>query len=164
MPPSTISATITGLLLSAVIVGIAQAQVAYNDTALNGCYGHLSTSVDIGSAAENRDVVGTLCFDGKGKIVASSQAPYLTGSIGNTNGTEQIHQGVAQTYSVTNSPGDGMGTFDAGCTKHAFVLKHMDSNGLAHGFSYILIERKKSCKDNGPVVIGGNAEYQGPLK
>jgi len=57
-----------------------------------------------------------------------------------------------------------MGTFDAGCTKHAFVLKHMDSNGLAHGFSYILIERKKSCKDNGPVVIGGNAEYQGPLK
>jgi hypothetical protein len=141
----------------------ATAQVAYKDTALDGCYAHLGTSVDSGSAAENRDNVGTICFDGKGNIVGSATAPHLSGGVSNTNGTVTIHDDVSGTYKVTNSPGDGMGIFEGKCAKHAFVLRHIE-NGLAHGFSYILMTRKKGCTDNGPMVIGGNAEYQGPLK
>jgi hypothetical protein len=154
------------LLISSASVGTAQAQVAYTNSALNGCYAHMGTSVDTGSAAANRDVVGTFCFDGKGKMVAASSAPYLSGGLDNTNGT--LHKGNDQngTYQVTNSPGDGMGTFEGSCAKQAFVLRHIDSDGLAHGFSYILLKGKqgKGCHYTGPMVIGGNAEYQGPLK
>jgi hypothetical protein len=153
-----------GLLGCAAGLGAAQAQVAYTDSALNGCYAHHSTSVDTGSAAENRDAVGTMCFDGKGHIIAASHAPYLSGGVSNTNGNVQSRNDVTARYAVTNTPGDGMGTFEGKCTKHAFVLKNVDSNGLAHGFQYILMRRKKGCNDNGPTVIGGGAEYQGPLK
>jgi hypothetical protein len=139
------------------------AQVAYTDSALNGCYAHLSSSVDTGAAAVNRDIVGTMCFDGKGNIVAATHAPYLSGAVKNTNGVVKSHDDVTGTYQVTNAPGDGMGVFQGKCTKHAFVLRNVDSNGLAHGFSFILMNRKKSCQDNGPMVIGGGAEYQGPL-
>jgi hypothetical protein len=153
-----------GVLASAAVLGAAQAQVAYTDSALNGCYAHHSTSVDTGSAAENKDAVGTMCFDGKGHIVAASHAPFLSGGVSNTNGVVRSHNDVTGRYSVTNSPGDGMGTFEGRCTKHAFVLRNVDSNGLAHGFAYTLMRRKKGCADNGPMVIGGGAEYQGPLK
>ena len=142
----------------------ADAQVAYTDGALNGCYAHLSTSVDSGAAAENRDNVGVLCFDGKGHIVASSTAPHLSGGVNNTNGVVASHDDVTGTYKVTNSPGDGMGIFEGRCSTHAFVLRHIESDGLARGFNYILLNRKNGCKDNGPLVIGGSAEYQGPLK
>jgi hypothetical protein len=141
----------------------APAQVAYTNSALNGCYAHLTTSVDTGAAAENRDGVGTLCFDGKGNIVASSKAPNLSGGVTNTNGTVNVHDDITGTYKVTNSPGDGMGIFEGRCARHAFVLRHVE-NGLAHGFSYILMTRKAGCKDSGPLVIGGNAEYLGPLQ
>ena len=144
--------------------GVAHSQVAYTNTALNGCYAHLATSVDSGSAAANRDSVGTTCFDGKGHIVGSTTAPHLSGGVSNTNGSVASHDDVTGTYKVTNSPGDGMGVFVGRCATHAFVLKHIDANGLAHGYSYILTKRSKTCKDQGPMVIGGNAEYQGPLK
>jgi hypothetical protein len=159
---SLVVASIAAVLVASG-AGAASAQVAYTDSALSGCYAHLGTSVDTGSAAENRDNVGTMCFDGKGNIVASSTIPHLSGGVSNTNGTVGIHDDVTGTYKVTNSPGDGMGVLEGRCAKHAFVLRHVE-NGLAHGFSYILMTRKKGCKDNGPVVIGGNAEYQGPLK
>ena len=151
-----------GLLLAGS--GMAGAQVAYTNKALDGCYAHSSTSVDTGSTVVGRDVLGTMCFDGKGKIVGSSSAPHLSGSLSNTDGT--IHSGDDEnwTYNVTNAPGDGMGTFEGHCTRHAFVLRNVDSNGLAHAFSYILIGRKKGCKGDGPAVIGGSGEYQGPLK
>jgi hypothetical protein len=159
----TFSIAGAGLLACAAGLGAAQAQVAYTDSALKGCYAHLSTSVDTGSAAENRQVVGTLCFDGRGHIVAASQAPYLSGAVSNTNGTVVNHHDFTGRYSVTNSPGDGMGILQGQCTKDAFVLRSIDSNGLAHGFQYTLIKQKRGC-DNGPMVIGGGAEYQGPLK
>ena len=159
---SFVVASVAGVLVASV-AGAANAQVVYTNSALDGCYAHLSTSVDTGSAAENRDNVGTVCFDGRGNIVGSSTAPHLSGGVSNTNGTVASHDDVTGTYKVTNSPGDGMGVIEGRCTKHAFVLKHVE-NGLAHGFSYILLTRKAGCKDNGPTVIGGNAEYQGPLK
>jgi hypothetical protein len=159
---SLIVTSALGVLVASGASG-ASGQVAYTDSALNGCYAHLSTSVDSGSAAEDRDNVGTMCFDGKGNIVGSSTAPHLSGGVSNTNGTVASHDDATGTYKVTNSPGDGMGVFEGRCAKHAFVLRHVE-NGLAHGFSYILMTRKAGCKDNGPTVIGGNAEYQGPLK
>jgi hypothetical protein len=156
-----------GLLISSISSSV-QAQVAYTNSALKGCYAHLSTSVDSSSAAENRQVVGTLCFDGKGNIVAAAHAPFLSGAISNSNGTVHDADDQTGTYSVTNAPGDGMGVFEGSkhCAKHAFVLRGIDSNGLAHGFQYILIKRKetKQCHSTGPAVIGGGAEYQGPLK
>ena len=54
----------------------AHAQVAYTNSALNGCYDNLASSVDSGAAAVNRDSVGTTCFDGKGHIMASTTAPH----------------------------------------------------------------------------------------
>lgn len=156
-------ATGSAVLLAAALASAANAQVAYTDSALNGCYAHEATSVDSGSAAVNRNNVGTTCFDGKGHILASTTAPYLSGGVTNTNGVVGKHDDVTGTYKVTNSPGDGMGVFEGKCAKHAFVLRHIDSSGLAHGYSYILMSRKSSCKDNGPIVIGGGAEYQGPL-
>jgi hypothetical protein len=152
------------MLVSIAASADANAQVAYTNSALKGCYAHLSTSVDTGSAAENRDIVGTICFDGKGNIVTSSSAPYLTGAVSNTNGDVHRNNDINGTYNVTNAPGDGMGEFDGKCAKHAFVLKHVDSDGLAHGFSYILVKHKTPCKKSDIMVIGGNAEYQGPLK
>jgi hypothetical protein len=142
----------------------ALAQVAYTDSALNGCYAHLATSADSGAGAVNHDNVGTMCFDGKGHIVGSATAPHLSGGVSNNNGVVTKHDDVSGTYKVTNSPADGMGVFEGRCTTHAFVLRHIDSDGLAHGYSYILTNRKKGCKDEGAAVIGGNAEYQGPLK
>lgn len=157
-------------IASVAILGMAAgmqtagAQVAYTNSALNGCYAHEATSVDSGSAAENRDNVGTTCFDGKGHIVASATAPHLSGGVTNTNGKSVTHDDVTGTYTVTNSPGDGMGIFKGKCLTHAFVLRHVDSTGLAHGYSYILMSRNPNCKDNGPMVIGGSGEYQGPLR
>ncbi|HEY4113581.1 MAG TPA: hypothetical protein VGM17_05910 [Rhizomicrobium sp.] len=157
--PMGVAAIFAGALCSA-----ANAQVTYTDGALNGCYAHEVTSVDSGSAAVNRDGVGTTCFDGNGHILGSATSPHLSGGVSNTNGVIASHDDVTGTYKVTNSPGDGMGVFEGKCDKHAFVLRHIDSNGLAHGFSYILTTHKKGCTDKGPVVIGGSAEYQGPLQ
>lgn len=151
-------------VLMIALCSSADAQIAYTNSALNGCYAHEATSVDSGSAAVNRDSVGTTCFDGNGNIVGSSTSPHLSGDVANTNGVAATHDNVTGTYKVTNSPGDGMGIFDGACAKHAFVLRHFDTNGLAHGYSFILMSRKKGCKGNGPMVIGGSAEYQGPLK
>lgn len=150
--------------LLAFPAGAAQAQVAYTNSVLNGCYADFSTSVDTGSTVVGRDGVGTICFDGKGNIVGTSKVPALSGGVSNTDGVAHANEDHTGTYKVTNSPGDGMGTFEGRCTVHAFVLRRVDSEGLAHGFNYILTKRKKGCKDNGPLVDGGSAEYQGPLK
>ena len=153
-----------GLVACAMGAGIAHAQVAYTNSALNGCYAHLANSQDTGSAALNRDNVGTTCFDGKGNIVASATSPHLSGGVTNTDGTVAMHDDVTGTYKVTNSPGDGMGIFVGRCAKHAFVLRDIDNAGLAHGYSYILLTRDKKCKGQGPTVVSGSAGYQGPLK
>jgi len=146
----------------AVTMVPASAQVAYTNSVLNGCYAHLSSSVDDGTNI-GRDVVGTFCFDGNGNIVGTSGTPALSGSMGNTNGVAKTTSDQTGTYSVTNTPGDGMGTFTIGCGTHAFVIANVDpSTGIAKGLRYILIKKKKDCT-NGPNVIGGAAEYQGPI-
>jgi hypothetical protein len=152
---------VAALLASAACLGSAQAQVAYTNAVLNGCYAHLSTSVDTEAGAQNRDIVGVLCFDGKGNVVGSSGTPGLSGHVSNTNGSVKTSSNETGTYSVTNTPGDGMGTFEDACSTHAFAVRNVDANGLAHGFSYILVQRTRKCA--GPEVIGGGAEYQGPL-
>lgn len=138
-----------------------QAQVAYPNSALNGCYAHLSTSVDSGSGTA-KDVVGTFCFDGNCNILGTTGTPGLSGSMGNVNGKAGTASDQTGTYSITNSPGDGMGTFTIGCDTHAFAIKNVDKTGLAHGMSFILIKRTGKCKSSGVELIGGSAEYQGP--
>lgn len=152
------------LLASAGWYGAAQAQVAYTNAALNGCYSFSGTSVASASTTEARDNVGTFCFDGNGNIVGTTGSTGLSGHVGNTDGTVHTTADETGTYNVTNYPGDGMGVFEGRCTEHAFVLRDIDSTGLAHGFSYILTKVKKSCKSEGPVVLGGGGAYQGPLK
>src|SRR4051794_32504133 len=128
------AATISGLLLSLGAPGLAHAQVAYSNSALNGCYAHRSASLDTGAGASAREVVGTLCFDGNGHIVAAQHPPFLSGSVSNTNGTVREHNDITGTYKVTNSPGDGMGLIWQPCHVHAFVLQNVE-NGLAKGFA-----------------------------
>jgi hypothetical protein len=153
---------LSGLLLGMAWFGSATAQVAYTNGALNGCYAHRSTSLDNGAGASVREVIGTLCFDGNGHIVAASKAPFLSGNIANTNGTIHENNAITGAYKVTNSPGDGMGLIWQPCHVHAFVLHNVE-NGHAKGFSYMLIKKKRTCQDNGPDIIGGSATYQGPL-
>jgi hypothetical protein len=139
----------------------AQAQVAYTNSVLQGCYAHLNTSVDTKPGALNTDVVGTFCFDGNGNIVGTTGTPGLSGHLSNTKGTIQTLSDQTGTYSVTNSPGDGMGTFVTDCATREFSINHVDDTGIAQGFFFVLISRSPNCP--GPVVIGGSAELQGPL-
>jgi hypothetical protein len=158
-----IATTTAGLLIAAATLSPATAQVAYTNSALLGCYAHQSTSVDTERGAENRDLVGTFCFDGNGNILGSASTPGLSGHISNTNGMIKTGSDETGTYSITNTPGDGMGTLTIGCTTQAFVIRNVDKTGLAHGLSYILVKRDPKCS-GGPEVIGGGAEYQGPLQ
>ena len=148
-------------MMMAAPLAPAQAQIAYDDSVLNGCYARTSSSVDAG-VTESEAALGTTCFDGKGHILVSNTSPRLSGGYTDLDGTVIRHGGVAGTYRVTNSPGDGMGFLEGPCSKHAFVL-HNVQNGLARGYSFILLERKKGCKP-GAAVVRGSAEYQGPLK
>ena len=139
----------------------AQAQVPYTNSVLNGCYSHINTSVDSGEAAENTDVIGTLCFDGNGNIVGSSGSAGLSGRVSNTNGVIQSKSDEKGSYSVTNLPGDGMGTMVTPCETRAFSINQINERHVAEGFQFILIKRNGNCR--GPHVIGGEAVYQGPL-
>jgi hypothetical protein len=151
--------TAAGMLIVAISgVAAAHAQVTYTNAVLNGCYGFMEASVDTQAGALNRDSVGTLCFDGNGNVTDAS------GHYSNTNGTEGSGSGGGgATYSVTNSPGNGMGTIVDTCSTKGFSVNSVDANGLAHGFQYILLSHTngKKCKA-GPLVIGGTAYYQGP--
>jgi hypothetical protein len=141
-----------------------QAQTKYTDAVLNGCYGYLATSVDTQTGADNRNVIGTICFNGVGGIVGTPGSPALTGDYANTNGTLATATNVAGAYVVTNTPGDGMGTWQiAACATQAFSVNTVDANGLAHGFQFALIKKTQATKCAGPNVIGGTAYYQGPL-
>jgi hypothetical protein len=151
----------TALVLAVACLGPAQAQVAYTNSVLNGCYAHISTSVDNGSGTA-KDVVGTFCFDGNGNIVGTSGTPGLSGATGNTDGKVRSVSNQTGTYSVTNSPGDGMGTFTIGCSTHAFAIRNVQS-GTARGVSFMLVKRSGTCKSDPVDVIGGSAEYMGPL-
>jgi hypothetical protein len=149
----------------------AQAQVAYNNSVLRGCYSFLTASVDTEITTRNRAQIGTLCFNGAsvGALTHASGPVGLTGLWGNNNGTVNLHSNVPGTYTVTNLPGDGMGTFQfqGGCAVFAFSVNAVDNSvpPMAHGFQFALQQRLTtgSCtSNNGPFVSGGNAYYQGP--
>jgi hypothetical protein len=154
--------TTAALLGSAVAYGAAHAQVAYTNSALNGCYAIHSSSVDTGATTTGSALVGTMCFDGKGKIVGTADKPALSGHVENADGTAYYASDQTGTYTVTNSPGDGMGRFEGSCALHAFVLRRV-KDGLAEGFDYVLTKKKKACP-NGPTIAAGEGRYQGPLK
>jgi hypothetical protein len=159
---------LTGVGAAALLVAIAssaQAQVVYSNSVLNGCYSHIDASSDTQTGALNTQSLGTFCFDGNGNVVGTTGAPDLTGHYDNTNGMVGSGSGGGgATYTVTNSPGDGMGTINDKCSTVAFSINSVDANGLAHGFHYLRIAQipGKKCKV-GPDVIGGTAFYQGPL-
>jgi hypothetical protein len=142
--------------------GSAQAQTNYTNSVLKGCYAHRNISADTEPSALNTIVVGTFCFDGNGNILGTSSTPGLTGPVGNINGTIKTATDETGTYTVTNTPGDGMGTITTHCDTRTFVIRDVDANGLAHGFDFVLNTRNKKCV--GPEVIGGSAGYQGPLQ
>lgn len=143
----------------------------YTNAALLGCYSHRIVSVDTQTAANNTAQVGTFCFDGAGTLVYTPSN--LTGGCSNVNGAWNCpgvgpHSG---TYTVTNSPGDGMGTFSiyvgtSLCEVHEFSLNSVDTNGLAHGFDFILLQAYPYPHCANPLakakVKSGVATYQGP--
>jgi len=137
-------------------LGSSQAQTAYTNAAVKGCYGFLSNSVDV-APPSNRSTVGTICFDGMGGIIPSAGSLDQTGWWQNTNGTPVTAATVAGTYSIPNSPGQGMGyfSFTSYCGTYAFSINSVDSSGLAHGFQFSLI---KAC--GAPKVVGGTAYLQ----
>jgi hypothetical protein len=96
-------------------------------------------------------------------IVGTTATPGLSGHVANTD-RKCACRDQTGTYNIKNYPEDGMGVFQGTCAVHEFVLRNVDSNGLAHGFNFILTKRKKGCKDNGASVAGGGGGYQGPLK
>ena len=151
--------------------GSCRAQVIYNDTVLRGCYSFLTTSVDTEIAAtRNRAQAGTLCFTGNGALMhTSNPTAGLTGLWGDTNGTILDHPNVGGTYTVTNLPGDGMGTIQlqGGCAVFAFSINAVDNATppMAHGFQFVLQKRLTTLGCPGalePFVSAGNAYYQGP--
>jgi hypothetical protein len=156
-----------GIVLLAAMGGIGRshATTAYTNSALNGCYGYLLTSVDTEAPPRDRNVVGTMCFDGNGNIVPIIGGVDQTGGIMNTNGVVAGKALITGTYAVTDVPGQGMGTFiytNVNCAgEYAFSINSVDSNGLAHGFQFALIKKGvgPGC-GKGPHVMGGTAYLQ----
>jgi hypothetical protein len=151
---------VAGIVLLAAFGGIGSSygqNHAYTNAPLKGCYGFLVTSVDTqgpNADRENRDAVGTFCFDGMGNITDQ------TGVCTNTNGTTTCIADITGTYAVTNAPGQGMGTLThTGCVStHVFSIFNV-VGGVAQGFHFMR-EFNQSCE--GPFVLGGTAYLQGP--
>ena len=137
-------------------LGSSQAQTAYTNAALRGCYGFLSNSVDV-APPSNRSTVGTICFDGVGKVIPTAGGVNQTGWLQTTNGATVSAASVTGSYSVSNNPGQGMGflSFSGVCGTYAFSINSVDSSGLAHGFQFSLI---KAC--GAPRVVQGTAYLQ----
>jgi hypothetical protein len=150
------------IVLLAALGGVNRSQAAtvYTNSALTGCYGFLSHSVGI-SPPLNRSTVGTICFDGLGNIVPIAGTVDQTGWYQNTNGAVATVANVAGGYAVTNTPGQGMGTFSfkGVCGVYGFSINSVDlPTGIAHGFQFSLVGNK-GCQKS-PNVIGGTAYLQ----
>src|SRR5450755_1787736 len=167
-PMKNMLKAMAGIVLLAAFGGIGSAygqNHMYTNAVLKGCYGFLVTSVDTegpNAARENRDAVGTFCFDGMtpGHIIANVGALDQTGVCTNTNGTTTCIAHIAGKYTVTNAPGQGMGTFThSGCVApHVFSIFNV-VDGIAQGFHFMRVFNK-SCA--GPFVLGGTAYLQEP--
>ncbi len=136
---------VVGIALVAALGGInrSQASTVYTDANLKGCYGFLSNSV--GQLAPlNSSIVGTICFDGKGHIVPKDplSGEAQTGWTMNVGGIIMPVMTVAGTYAVTNSPGQGMGTFSftsGGCGSYVFSFNEVKA-GVAQGFQFVIVD------------------------
>ena len=152
--------TIAGILLVVALAGVgsSQAQHAYTNFVLRGCYGFLSNSVDVAPPNLNRSTVGTMCFDGNGNIIPNFGALDGTGWWQTTNGASLAFAKQGGVYAVLNAPGQGMGQIRLanGCY-YAFSINSVDPNDLAHGFQFSLIN-PQTCP--GPNVVGGTALLQ----
>jgi hypothetical protein len=148
-------------LLVALGAGSSQAQVAYTDAALQGCYGFRSDSVGVAPPL-NTSTVGTICFNGAGVIIPNAGALDQTGWMQTTNGVAAASVHVGGKYGVTNVPGQGMGSlvFTNGC-EYYFSINSVDANGIAHGFQFSLVNYA-SCeiKPGDPNTVGGTAYLQ----
>ena len=146
------------LIASAAVLSVLGYSAAHACTiaSLNGCYAHRNTSVATVDGKENVNGVGTWCFDGNGNVLSTS------GATSNHYGKIRTLSNQTGTYTVDNAPASGMGTLVGPCNTHEISLYDIDANGLAHGFSYIVIKtnKGKGC-DNQAVVSGGEAHYQG---
>lgn len=147
------------VLLVTLGVGSSHAQHTYHNNALKGCYGFLSNSVDV---ANPTSTVGTICFDGAGKIIPNVGVLDQTGWSQTTNGVNGNAVHVAGAYAVTNVPGQGMGSikFANGCS-YNFSINSVDATGLAHGFQFSLYS-SANCEDviGDPTTVGGTAYLQ----
>jgi|HubBroStandDraft_6_1064221.scaffolds.fasta_scaffold24585_8 hypothetical protein len=156
---------LTGVAAAALLASagsVAQAQIAYTNSVLLGCYAHSNTSVDTPSNAVGQNTVGTFCFDGNGNLVGTSGTPGLSGHVSSTDGVVKTKTDQTATYSVTNTPGDGMGTIVEKCGTYTFSVAHVNTQGVAQSFRFILTKSTGKCT-GGPTMVGGSAEYQGPL-
>ncbi|HEY1982679.1 MAG TPA: hypothetical protein VGH13_21580 [Xanthobacteraceae bacterium] len=148
---------------AALMAGLASAhaQVAYDNSVLNGCYAVKSTSV---GGSIDRALVGTICFNGKGRVKQTTLGPpFLTGALANTGGDVRTNQDVGDKYDVQNRPGDGMGTVRGQCARLDFSIADVE-NGIARKFYYVLGNIKNGCAVQGnPRVTSGEGTYQGPL-
>jgi len=149
------------MLVAMGSIGTSHAQNAYQNTVLKGCYGFLSNSVDVAPPL-NRSTVGTICFDGEGKIIPVAGSLDQTGWCQNTNGTAVCVANVPGGYAVTNAPGQGMGQLNfgaPGCGLYAFSVNTVNAGtGIAQGFQFSLLS-SKGCQKS-PDVIGGTAYLQ----
>ena len=154
--------TMAGIVLLVALAGVgsSQAQTAYNNSVLRGCYGFLSNSVDVAPPL-NRSTVGTICFDGNGNIIPNVGALDQTGWVQTTSGPFVALAKQPGVYAVLNNPGQGMGEirFATGCY-YVFSINSVDGAGIAHGFQFSLINYQ-TCQ--GPNVVGGTAWIQPTL-
>jgi hypothetical protein len=156
---NTLKVTALVLLAAFGMISRCHASTVYTNGQLKGCYSFLSTSRD--AAPLDEVVVGTICFDGRGNIVPDSGAEDQTGWEEILGGSLSTVGKEPGTYSVTNSPGQGMGTFSLSaasfCGKYAFSLHSLDAaTRIAGGFQFALIT-PGAC---GPAVVGGWALLQ----
>lgn len=155
---NSMTKALAGMVLLAALGGInrSQASTVYTDANLKGCYGFLSSTVGQPSPL-NASTVGTICFDGAGHILGKTGGGEdQTGWVQNTDGSVSSFADVTGTYVVTNSPGQGMGTFtftSVGCGEYAFTLNEIKSS-IAQGFQFTLVASSGCKQDTAPVASG----------
>jgi hypothetical protein len=128
----------------------------FNNTFLSGCYSYFGETTDTAPvlSGNGKDLLGTLCFDGLGSVnrgfwrdvngpITVYPAPIITYTSG--------------TYSITSTPGLGMGsiTFSGGDV-WAIALNNV-VGGVAQGFQFMLTNAAGNTK-----IFSGTAYYQGP--
>jgi hypothetical protein len=135
----------------------------YTAGVLTGCYSFLSeTTLSAPPTGVGKDLVGLICFSGG----AGSSGTLSVGEVADVNGSFSFAAPVAGSYTITNTPGYGMGTmtFGTSCPTHCstYEIAVHDVTGtapLAGGLQFTLI---KPSANGHTVMEGGDATYQQP--